>query len=65
MLNDNNKLWIHKIFTNGKIITNYNIETNYSYDNGDNIPYSEANYSSLNIALNHYVIRNVNDYNKK
>jgi hypothetical protein len=65
MLNDNNKLWMHKIFTNGKIITNYNIETNYSYDNGDNIPYSEANYSSLNIALNHYVIRNVNDYNKK
>jgi GR25 family glycosyltransferase involved in LPS biosynthesis/tetratricopeptide (TPR) repeat protein len=65
MLNDNNKLWMHKIYTNGKIITNYNIETNYSYDNMDDIPYSESNYSSLNIALNHYVIRNVNDYNKK
>ena len=65
MLNDDNKLWVHKVFTDGKIITNYNTETNYVYDNDDKIPYSEITYNSLNITLNHYVIRNTHDYNTK
>lgn len=65
MLNDNIKLWIHKVQTNGKIITNYGNNSDYKYDNDDNIVWSEDNYKQLNIVLNHYVIRNKKDYERK
>jgi len=65
MLDDNKKLWIHKVPTNGKIVTNYGTESNYVYDNDDVIEYSEENYKKLNICLNHYVIRNIKDFNSK
>jgi hypothetical protein len=60
-------LWIHlvKIFNNGKTINNYGVEKEGWYDDGNNVEYSEANYSNVNIALNHYTIRNLEDYDKK
>jgi hypothetical protein len=62
-------LWLHlvKVY-NAKTINNYgtekNIETDW-YDNGNNIPYSEENFSKVNITLNHYAVRNLEDYEKK
>jgi hypothetical protein len=63
-------LWLHlvKIY-DAKTINNYgmvrDINTNH-YDNYyNNIPYSEDNFSKVNIALNHYAIRNMEDYKKK
>jgi hypothetical protein len=64
MLTDN-KLWIHKIQTYGIRINNYGIIDNNWYDNGNNINYSEYEFSKLKITLNHYAIRNIDDYNKK
>jgi hypothetical protein len=63
-------LWIHlvKIY-DAKTINNYEIERpdvfNNYFDNGNNIPYSEETYNKVNIALNHYAIRNLEDYEKK
>ena len=65
MLQDDKKLWIHKVPTSGKIIINYNTESNYTYDNDDSFIWSEENYGKVNIALNHYAIRDKNDYDKK
>jgi glycosyltransferase involved in cell wall biosynthesis len=62
--------WIHlvKIF-HGKTINNYNIERddlfNNHFDNGNNTPYSEEIFNNVNITLNHYAIRNLEDYEKK
>jgi hypothetical protein len=62
-------LWIHlvKIYS-AKTINNYGIEkdviNNYS-DNKNNISYSEENFSKVNISLNHYAIRNLEDLKKK
>jgi hypothetical protein len=65
MLTDNSKLWIHKINVSGKRITNYgNIDTNW-YDNNNYIQYNEDKFNKLNITLDHYAIRNLNDYNKR
>ena len=68
-LNNPLNLWIHlvKIY-NAKTINNYGIEKNPSIewqDNNNKIAFSEENYSKVNIALNHYAIRNLEDYNKK
>jgi len=65
MLQDHTQLWIHKVFTSGKIITNYGNISNYNYDNVDDICWSESNYTKVNICLNHYAIRNKKDYNNK
>jgi beta-1,4-mannosyl-glycoprotein beta-1,4-N-acetylglucosaminyltransferase len=65
MLNDDIRLWIHKVPTNGTIITNYGNISDYKYDNDDNIVWSEDNYKKLDIILNHYVIRNKKDYDRK
>jgi glycosyltransferase involved in cell wall biosynthesis len=68
-LNNPVNLWLHlvKIY-NAKTINNYGMvrdNTNH-YDNYyNNIPYSEENFSKVNIALNHYAIRNMEDYKKK
>jgi hypothetical protein len=65
MLTDNYKLWIHKINVSGKRITNYgNIDTNW-YDNNNYIQYNEDKFNKLNITLDHYPIRDLNDYNKR
>jgi hypothetical protein len=62
-------IWIHLVRAfKGKTINNYGIEKNPSiewYDNFNKIPYSEENFNKVNIALNHYAIRNLADYNKK
>ena len=65
MLQDHTQLWIHKVSTSGKIITNYGNITDYKYDNADDIYWSELNYTKVNVALNHYAIRNKKDYNNK
>jgi glycosyltransferase involved in cell wall biosynthesis len=65
MLSEQNKLWIHKIHSTGTTINNYNYIINSNYDNCNNISLSEENYSKLEISLNHYAIRNYDDYIKK
>jgi hypothetical protein len=62
MLNDGQQLWMHKVYTNGKILTNYSGETDYRYDNGDYFTWSEELHSKSNVVLNHYAIRNKKDY---
>jgi antitoxin component HigA of HigAB toxin-antitoxin module len=63
-------LWIHLVKTQcGTTINNYGIDKgdvfiNYK-DSGNNVDYSEENYSKANITLNHYAIRNLSDYEKK
>ena len=61
-------MWIHfiKIYQ-GKTITNYGLEKNPSikWTDNESREYSEENYSKVNLTLNHYVIRNLEDYNKK
>lgn len=52
-------------FSYGKVINNYGENKNLWYDNGNQIEYSENNFKNINISLNHYVIRNYDDYNKK
>jgi len=64
MLMDDTKFWLHKIFVNGNTITNYGLNKN-NHDNGNDIEYSEENFKKLNITLNHYAIRNLEDYIKK
>jgi hypothetical protein len=65
MLNDNDKLWIHKIKTGGIRINNYgNIDTSF-YDNSNYINYSEEQFKNLKLTMNHYAIRNIDDHNKK
>ncbi len=65
MLRDEDKLWLHKIKVNGLTINNYGNISNDWCDNCNNIEYSETNFDKLNITLNHYAIRDINDYNKK
>jgi len=64
MLIDDCKFWLHKNQVSGKTITNYG-ECTTHFDNGNNIDYSEANFKGVNITLNHYAIRNMEDYEKK
>ena len=65
MLQEHTQIWIHKVHTSGKIITNYGNISNYKYDNDDDINWSESNYTKVNVALNHYAIRNKKDYDNK
>jgi glycosyltransferase involved in cell wall biosynthesis len=65
MLSEQHKLSIHKIYSSGVTINNYNVVKNNNYDNCNNIEYSEENYKKINITLNHYAIRNFEDYIKK
>jgi hypothetical protein len=51
MLNDDIRLWIHKVPTTGTIITNYGNISDYKYDNDDNIVWSEDNYTKLDIII--------------
>ena len=61
-----NYIGLHKSHcTIGKVINNYGENKNSWYDNCNNIQYSENNFKNVNISLNHYVIRNYNDYIKK
>jgi hypothetical protein len=64
MLIDDCKFWLHKNIVSGETITNYGACTTH-FDNGNNIDYSEANFKGVNITLNHYAIRNMEDYEKK
>ena len=64
MLIDSIKLWLHKIPISGTTITNYGPKDN-KFDNGNFIKYSEDAFKKLNITLNHYAIRNLEDYEKK
>lgn len=62
----NGSIGLHKSHnTTGKIINNYGENKNSWYDNCNNIDYSENNFKNINISLNHYVIRDYNDYTKK
>lgn len=65
MLSEENKLWLHKIYSTGTTINNYGYIVTNAEDNYNNIPFSEQNYSKLKISLNHYAIRNFDDYIKK
>jgi hypothetical protein len=65
MLFDDKRINLHKIQVTGLTINNYGENKNEWYDNGNQIDYSEENFKNLNITLNHYVIRNNNDYEKK
>jgi hypothetical protein len=61
-----NCIGLHKSHcTTGKIINNYGENKNSWYDNCNNIEYSENIFKNTNISLNHYVIRDYNDYVKK
>lgn len=61
-----NFIGLHKSHcTTGKVINNYGENKNVWYDNCNNIEYSENNFKNINISLNHYVIRDYNDYIKK
>ena len=40
------------------------VVTNH-FDNGNNTPYSEEIFNNVNVTLNHYAIRNLEDYEKK
>lgn len=65
MLMDEHKLWLHKIKVNGTTINNYgDIDINW-YDNCNTISWSEKNYNEVNLTLNHYAIRNLEDFEKK
>jgi hypothetical protein len=62
----NGQIGLHKTHQiTGKIINNYGENKNSWYDNYNNIEYSEKKFKDINISLNHYVIRNSEDYNKK
>jgi hypothetical protein len=61
-----NCIGLHKSHcTTGKIINNYGENKNSWYDNCNSIEYSENIFKNTNISLNHYVIRDYNDYVKK
>jgi hypothetical protein len=61
-----NRIGLHKSHcTTGKIINNYGENKNSWYDNCNSIEYSENIFKNTNISLNHYVIRDYNDYVKK
>jgi hypothetical protein len=65
MLTDETKLWLHKIFVDGKLINNYGYNKNGYFDNYNEIEYSEENFRRLSITMNHYAIRDADDYLKK
>lgn len=65
MLIDTCKFWLHKIRVSGKKINNYNEIDDNMYDNVNNITYSEEGFKKLHITLNHYAIRDKDDYEKK
>jgi glycosyltransferase involved in cell wall biosynthesis len=65
MIMDNCKLGLHKTHVTGESINNYGGKSDSWPDNWNKIDYSEDNYKKINIALNHYVIRNDDDYGKK
>jgi len=64
-LSKTNKLWIHKVYTDGQMITNYGAKTVCEFDNADTFEISENAYNELKISLNHYAIRDYNDWTKK
>lgn len=65
MLLDTYGIGLHKTFVSGKTINNYGENKNDWYDNCNQIIFTEENYKNVNIAINHYVIRNLKDYSKK
>lgn len=65
MLLDNEKFWIHKTKVSRKTLINYGFLNDNEYDNADKIEFSEYAFEKINITLNHYVIRNLDDYIKK
>jgi len=65
MLLDNEKFWIHKTKVSRKTLINYGFLNDNEYDNVDRIEFSESAFEKINITLNHYVIRNLDDYIKK
>jgi hypothetical protein len=65
MLMDHTKLHLHKIKVSGITMNNYGPNINGYYDNCNEIQFSETLFQSLPITLNHYAIRNAEDYIKK
>ena len=62
----NGPVALHKLHkTTGKIINNYGENKNSWYDNKNAIVLSEEQFKKINISLNHYVIRDYNEYIKK
>jgi len=64
-INEYVKLWLHKAFVHGRVMNNYGETCTNKSDNGEIINYSEDNYRKVDIALNHYAIRNQQDLEKK
>jgi hypothetical protein len=65
MLMDHVKIHLHKVKVSGLTVNNYGPNKNGYYDNCNEIEYSEALFQTLPITLNHYAIRNAEDYLKK
>ncbi len=51
-------------FTSSTINNYGNIDSNW-FDNCNSIDYSEEKFNSIRLSMNHYAIRNINDYYKK
>jgi hypothetical protein len=65
-LTSENKLWIHRQAVNGKTMTNYGqINDVTLYDNFNTQEISEECFSKVKITLNHYPIRDLDDYKKR
>jgi hypothetical protein len=65
-LTPENKIWIHRQAVNGKTMTNYGqINDTILYDNFNTQEISEECFSKVKITLNHYPVRDLDDYNKR
>jgi len=66
MINSNMGLWMHRQFNFGKTITNYGqVNDSYISDNFNTHELSEEAFNKVDITLNHYPIRDVEDYEKR
>jgi len=65
-LSSENKIWIHRQAINGKTMSNYGqINNGILYDNFNTQEISEECFNKVNITLNHYPIRDLDDYKKR
>jgi len=66
MLPDNGKLYIHRTPVGGMKLNNYGTDIHaQTYDNCNQIAYSESAYEALNITLHHFAIRDKTDFEKR
>ena len=65
MISKERKLWLHKTHIEGKMVNNYGYIDDSWEDNSFQFDYSEDNFAKCDVTLNHYAIRNAEDYEKK